>query len=574
MSSLKIEVNQNRLIQNIGSVFSDNTKVISELLQNSRRAGATRIDVVRGEGFISVSDNGSGIKSFQDLLTLAQSNWDESVMDEDAPYGMGFFSALFAAERVVVQSQGKEIEVLTTGNLLDQEIEVKPSTVTVGTVVSLYGKSLNKLGVRDHLFSYCAGFPVDVYYTGTYGYEGRETAQGELIPSPHRLNQAFEPFEYGFLSYDLQQMRDGNNLGYPGVLAYLQGFPILNRRRYVYEGRCVLVHLNNTFKARMPDRDCLINESEQKDAIDLAVKTILKRRLLTLKAENPTAVLSYRDLARELDCLDIFNDIDVLPVHLFYTLESVKKDSQEGMDVSYLNPDSAGREFFDRDYLSKQLIVASIADGNNEEDDFNMALNTALMRSRTLIMSEALDPKHWIYDILSHLPVIDDESEQDSSVPAIQPVSVEYTSLKSTVWQGITVHLVDQYTINVPSLGLSVVVGGDDGLAIGADEDGYSRNGTAQDIFLLPPRADSQVLTQVRDWYYTDEAGNERYHEDEAEEDLQSLQGIIDLLRGTNESDVLKVVLARTDFSVRRALQGKAFQVKFFENGELEVCAA
>ena len=114
MSSLKIEVNQNRLIQNIGSVFSDNTKVISELLQNSRRAGATRIDVVRGEGFISVSDNGSGIKSFQDLLTLAQSNWDESVMDEDAPYGMGFFSALFAAERVVVQSQGKEIEVLTT----------------------------------------------------------------------------------------------------------------------------------------------------------------------------------------------------------------------------------------------------------------------------------------------------------------------------------------------------------------------------------------------------------------------------------------------------------------------------
>lgn len=53
---MKISVNAEKTIQNFSSVLTDPTKVLSELIQNARRAGATRIDIAvnypspKGEG--------------------------------------------------------------------------------------------------------------------------------------------------------------------------------------------------------------------------------------------------------------------------------------------------------------------------------------------------------------------------------------------------------------------------------------------------------------------------------------------------------------------------------------------
>jgi hypothetical protein len=418
------------------------------------------------------------------------------------------------------------------------------------------------------LISRCKGFPVDVYFSGQYDYEKREIAQNLLIPSDHRQGSGFEPFECGFISYDLSKLKGSGSFCGLNYIAYLQGFPILGWDHF---SNRIVVHLNKTFKARMPDRDCLINENDQRDIITQAVYAFLRNKLLELKAIDKREVLSYYALASAIGCLDIFNDIDELPVDFFCTLQSVHKEYQDYcMERSYLTMTEAGTEFFSREYLSKQLIVSDIADGDNGDDDFSMALNMALMQSEALIMACSLDPEHWIQTIVLDSPSMAHHKDEPTDRPTEPPVSVEYTPLKATVWYGITVYLVDQYTINVPSLGLSVVVDGDHGLALGGDENAYRPDGTvAQDIFLLPPRADSDVLTQVRNWYWDDS-----YHDDAAEEDQQSLQGVIDLLRGTNESDVLKVLLGRTDFSVRKALTGQTFQVTFFEDGELEVRAA
>lgn len=90
---MKLQVNQSKLLSNIGTVFTDKTKVISELVQNARRAGATSVainyeasaDVVSK---ISISDNGSGISDFTKLFILAESGWDADVQVSEQPYGM------------------------------------------------------------------------------------------------------------------------------------------------------------------------------------------------------------------------------------------------------------------------------------------------------------------------------------------------------------------------------------------------------------------------------------------------------------------------------------------------------
>lgn len=51
---------------------------IIELLQNARRAGATKVTISNRDGCVTVKDNGPGIDDFAKLLDLGGSGWDES----------------------------------------------------------------------------------------------------------------------------------------------------------------------------------------------------------------------------------------------------------------------------------------------------------------------------------------------------------------------------------------------------------------------------------------------------------------------------------------------------------------
>jgi hypothetical protein len=78
---------------------NDDAGVWTEILQNARRAGATRLDVSIeevspdvGPSMITVADNGCGIENFQSLLTLGASHWNDETQGREDPAGMGFFS--------------------------------------------------------------------------------------------------------------------------------------------------------------------------------------------------------------------------------------------------------------------------------------------------------------------------------------------------------------------------------------------------------------------------------------------------------------------------------------------------
>jgi len=80
---------------------------IIEILQNSRRAGATHARIFNTDGFVTIHDNGSGIDDFQKLLDLGGSGWDEELEAGEDPAGVGLFC--LAPNKIEIMSGSKKV---------------------------------------------------------------------------------------------------------------------------------------------------------------------------------------------------------------------------------------------------------------------------------------------------------------------------------------------------------------------------------------------------------------------------------------------------------------------------------
>ncbi len=79
--------------------FTNKLTLVSELLQNARRAGATQVTIVHDATArrLTVIDNGCGIEDFQRLLTFNESGWDEDTIRTEHAFGLGFSKCLYAS---------------------------------------------------------------------------------------------------------------------------------------------------------------------------------------------------------------------------------------------------------------------------------------------------------------------------------------------------------------------------------------------------------------------------------------------------------------------------------------------
>ncbi len=70
---VQVRINEEGALRNQCYAFTDKFTLISELMQNARRAGARRIEIAYDEtsGMLRVIDDGCGITDFQKLLTFA-----------------------------------------------------------------------------------------------------------------------------------------------------------------------------------------------------------------------------------------------------------------------------------------------------------------------------------------------------------------------------------------------------------------------------------------------------------------------------------------------------------------------
>jgi len=82
---------------------------VIEILQNSRRAGATEVTITNKDGLVTVRDNGCGIKDFTKLLDMGESDWDSTLEEAEDPAGVGIFC--LAPRKVTICSNGKKIVI-------------------------------------------------------------------------------------------------------------------------------------------------------------------------------------------------------------------------------------------------------------------------------------------------------------------------------------------------------------------------------------------------------------------------------------------------------------------------------
>jgi len=113
MQTIQATVNQ-RLLTKAGRLFTGTLQGrIIEVLQNARRAGATKVEITNHDNAVTVRDNGDGIADFAGLLDLGGSDWADSFEASEDPAGVGLFC--LAPRQVTVRSCGKKTRHLGVG---------------------------------------------------------------------------------------------------------------------------------------------------------------------------------------------------------------------------------------------------------------------------------------------------------------------------------------------------------------------------------------------------------------------------------------------------------------------------
>jgi hypothetical protein len=298
---IQVRINEEGALRNQRYAFTDRFTLVSELLQNARRAGAMRIEIHYDATaqVLRVEDDGRGLDDFQKLLSFHESGWDAATSAEERPFGVGFSKCLYAATRCIVASNHQRVDIDTAAALAKASIEVEPITEAVaGTRIELHGVDLPDLGNR--IESLCLGFPVEVLFNGKPLLRRFAAAQLATMASPMG-------------TVHLTGTRDGK-FSY-NTLVFLQGFCVM-KPNYCPFDEVNVVHLDSRqFMARLPDRDKLIDEDVQKKADRYRVEGLLAADARG-RQDPAFARTLRRNLLRgdaRLGTLDLLNDLDVLP---------------------------------------------------------------------------------------------------------------------------------------------------------------------------------------------------------------------------------------------------------------------
>ncbi|MDI1296149.1 MAG: ATP-binding protein, partial [bacterium] len=164
------------LITRVTRLFNGTIQdVLNELLQNSRRAGATGVTLELqgsdGAPILVVTDDGSGIDDPAALLTLGYSGWDDAVAHREDPAGMGMFS--LAGRQVEIRSwsrragRGWMVQIPEQGWHSLEPLTIQPCPITSGTQLRIAlpeAWARNLLAAAKNAARY---FPLSVTLSGT-----------------------------------------------------------------------------------------------------------------------------------------------------------------------------------------------------------------------------------------------------------------------------------------------------------------------------------------------------------------------------------------------------------------------
>jgi primosomal replication protein N len=384
MKTIQLEVDQNRLVKNLNFAFTNKTTYLGELIQNARRAGATKIEfnTFPETGVLKVRDNGAGILNMQNLLSIGGSDWSEDVIQKDSPYGLGFLSCLFASESVVVESNQQRISFKTAEMLDGSKVEIETSDVDLGTVIELTGIDLE---VREGLKHFSLGNEIAVFLNG------------EWMPFDLSINGGLSFIDTDIGSVYLSGFDDDgvNHLcgSTDHTIVYLQGIMVYKSSKIAsFTSKSNIVHLDPTqFKGRLPDRNVLVDGKEAIEKINQVIRLMWREKiskLIDATSDKTDLVNNKYWLFKKWGCLELLNDIDFLPPEVL------------GRNNTY----PTSRERFEgrvyEVYSRKAVESGSVKIVNVDEfDDPWSGYNASMYAyiNDTVCYTGGLDSEHWLF---------------------------------------------------------------------------------------------------------------------------------------------------------------------------------
>lgn len=532
-TAIKVKINESALIRNLGAVFTNKTKVLSELLQNGRRAGATSIGITFNDETktLVVIDNGCGINDMQNLLTVAESGWDSETISIESAFGMGFLATLFTAKAVKVESKGRQVAFATSTAINMDSIAVESSDFIGGTRVTLEGFDVLTKDIENALIAgvsrptpYSAGFPIPIFFN-----------EVELA-RPDAVNDHFIDCEIGKVllfssTYERSDLRSNSKAG----CIFLQGLPVIAGIRPVN----TIVHLNDEFKARMPDRDVLLNVEDASVRILRVVKAEYRKHYEALKALDPMKLFESNNyqIINHFGLLDLMNDIDVVPENFLQ-----KFDDYPVVDSYEMNP-SKRTGFISKAQLeSGEVMVLRAKPEAGDWGRHTMALAMLAWKLEMPMLQQHLHPDHWVNKL--GYPTQEELLSEDLFDTN---VSIAFTAVKV----GSDIILVDSYTVTYHGKSFTFK---EEAVSIGGS--GYEES----DVIMPSGEHSSCVLHQFNNWENND-VFDERWRDEEEDAFLCRLA----LLRGEESAVTLQKIFKWGDIN-NSNLIGKSFTVEFVED--------
>ena len=144
-------------INRVQEFFNASTSdIMNELLQNSRRSGASSVDITLEGHRITVGDDGKGIKDPEAVLAFGMTGWDKQTTKSEHPAGMGLY-ALARREQICIRSKSGAGEAWQVNLTPDHFVGKLPAPVeritddrqVTGTTVTFNGEPNDEKSIKE-----------------------------------------------------------------------------------------------------------------------------------------------------------------------------------------------------------------------------------------------------------------------------------------------------------------------------------------------------------------------------------------------------------------------------------------
>lgn len=380
----------------LADMFTSEITFLKELAQNAQRAGATQleIDYLKNNNVLLITDNGQGFteEGWQSFFIVGESGWGETIKEEQNPFGIGCAACLYAADDICIQSGNYQVHFNTAGLLAGTPVErTENRTYTQGAVLGLKLKTnLNIAWILNEIPKEFSAFPIPVMVNGV------------AIDRPLALDAArkFIETDIGQLMLTDQEVpqSQGFNIPRSGSVGYiLQGFMLQWPIKID-----AWIHLDSKkFRARVPDRTCLVGNT---DELDKRIKQLFREAVRqqleeALRAEgNDSFAYNYW-----FEALQYAPDLiaqSAVPDYLFRSPKDIPYEQFWGYCSPNGNSKTDGYLYSTSDLQGKHIFnvldILGIAGEEVEVDEHILIGNYAYLHGGLYINAASLPENHWL----------------------------------------------------------------------------------------------------------------------------------------------------------------------------------